>query len=113
MWQVKLRINFGGELLKPKVQPDSDVTVTPPWDEAALKLKPQVQPESGVYVILPMPVNHKVVAAKSKLQLHRVTAEKKEKQHVIVPIDVIQDWNNKRKAIPAVEARPKLSQKKK
>ena len=114
MWQIKVPVFFGGELLKTQVQPDSDVTLTTRWDEVALKLEPQVQPDSHVYVFIPILVNHKVIAGKSKLQLHKVTTEKKEKKEkVIVPTHVIEDWSNKRKAMSHEEARPKVSQKKK
>ena len=47
-----------------------------------------------------MLVNHKAIAAKSKLQLHKVATDKKEKSHKAnVAVDVLREWATKREAL--------------
>ena len=107
MWKIKVGLSFGGDLLKPAVQPDTDVIVASRMYDAVRQLKPQVEPDPTAYVFIPILVNHKVIAAKSKLLLHKVTTEKKEKKdNVIVPIDNLGEWTTKRKALSSEEAKP-------
>ena len=115
MWRMKVTIPFGGSLIRPDVPPSDDSTEASRMIDAVRKLKPQVEPDSNVAVIIPILVNHKAIAARSKLQLFKVATDKKDKQatteHKVVPLDVLGTWTNKRKAMPSDVARQKGAKK--
>ena len=114
MWKIKVGIPFGGDLIKPDVQPSAGATEASRMDDAVRQLKPQVEPDSIVSVIIPILVNHKAIAAKSKLQLHKVATDKKEKKEKChVALDVLGEWTTKRKALSSEEAKPKSAKKSK
>lgn len=89
-------------------------------DDAMRQLKPMEEPDSVVYVTIPILVNHKAIAAKSKLQLYKVktdNTDKKEKR--VVPIYHVDTWQAKRKymssdssAVPKPKSHKKMPAKK-
>ena len=110
---MKLGINIAGGLIRLGVQQSADSTAAARMDNAVLALKAHVEPESDVAVFIPILVNHKAIAAKSKLLLHKVATEKKtlKKAKSHSPVDVIGEWTAKRKEPPAEEAKPKGTRK--
>ena len=112
MWQMKVSIPFGGSLIKLDVPPSVGSIEAARMDAAVKVLKPHVEPDSNVAVIIPILVNHKAIVAKSKLQLHKVATDKKEKKAKShAPLDVVGEWTTKRKALPSEEAKPKGTKK--
>ena len=72
-----------------------------------------VELDSAVYVFIPILVNHKPIAAKSKLQLHKVKTDNTDKKEkVVVPIDHVGGWQAKRKYICSDTSKPKADKKK-
>ena len=115
MWQMKVSIPFGGSLIQLDLPPSADSTEASRMEAAVMQLKHNVEPDSTVVVIIPMLVNHKMIVAQSKLQLHKVATDKKEKQakshHEVVPLDVVGEWTTKRKALPSDVAKQQGTKK--
>ena len=114
VWQMKVSIPFGGSLIQLDLPPSADSTEASRMEAAVMTLKHNVEPDSTVVVKIPLLVNHKLIVAQSKLQMHKVATDKKDKKaKPLAPLDDVGAWTSKRKVGAGAEDKPRANKKSK